>query len=94
MRGLPGCSDELPFRSLLNKLFRCYLVAIENTANIDIEDAIDVFFGELKDRLDLSDACVGDHDGQRSKLLCRFFDEGFNLTTMRDIGNDSDRVAA
>ena len=61
----PCSANQFSLAPLRDELFGRHLVAIEDTADVDVENARDVLLGQVEDGLDLCDACVGHHDGQR-----------------------------
>ena len=63
---LPCGTDELPFGSLSDELLGGHLVAIEDSAYIDIEYLVYILLGQIQDRLYLCDAGIGHHDRQGS----------------------------
>ena len=65
----PCSANQFSLAPLRDELLGCHLVTVEDAADVDVENARDVLLGEVKDGLDLCDACVGHHDGQRSQCF-------------------------
>lgn len=69
------------------------LVAVEDTVEVDVEHAVDIFGGELEERFDLGDAGIRNHYAQGTECGDGLLDEGFNFAEGGDVGDYANRFA-